>query len=295
VPKTPVPPSISGKPFRLADAELAGLTRAHLRGRRFRRLYHDVYVEAVLPDSLGLRCAGAALVLPEDAAFSHHTAAALRRLPVPEEPLIHVALPAGVQVRVAGIRGHSGLRPEDVRVVEERRLTSMERTFLDLATHLDLVDLVVLGDAALRRGWTSQAALSAAVAAASRRRGLARARSVLPVLEPRSDSPMETRLRLVLVFGGLPRPEANLDVFDEHGQWVARPDLQYPAERIAIEYEGAHHRRDDRQYESDIFRDELLRDLGWELLKFTAKDVFVRPMVTVERVRYQLDKRRPLS
>jgi len=82
-----------------------------------------------------------------------------------------------------------------------------------------------------------------------------------------------------------------VDVFDEYGQWVARPDLQYAKERIAIEYEGRHHLLDKRQYERDILRDELLKDLGWVVLKFTATDVFRRPATVVERVRYQLAKR----
>jgi very-short-patch-repair endonuclease len=102
---------------------------------------------------------------------------------------------------------------------------------------------------------------------------------------------METRLRLVIVFGGLPRPRANIDIFDEYGQWVGRPDLQYTRERITIQYEGKQHRTDQRRYEQDILRVGRLGDLGWVVLRVTATDVYRRPATVVERVRYHLAKR----
>jgi hypothetical protein len=53
---------------------------------------------------------------------------------------------------------------------------------------------------------------------------------------------MESRLRLILVFGGLPRPVSQFVVRDRTGMFVARVDLVYPEQRLAIEYEGDHHR-----------------------------------------------------
>lgn len=53
---------------------------------------------------------------------------------------------------------------------------------------------------------------------------------------------METRTRLLLVFAGLPCPETNVPVFDDHGQWIGRPDLAYRRLRLAIQYEGDVHR-----------------------------------------------------
>ena len=109
-------------------------------------------------------------------------------------------------------------------------------------------------------------------------------RQAIPLLEPRSDSPMETRLRLLLVLGGLPCPESNRDVVVD-GEWLARPDLSYPALRIAIEYDGDHHRTDRRQWQRDIGRRRLLEDAGWLLIVVTAADVLRHPEAIVERVR----------
>jgi hypothetical protein len=256
VPLTPLPEALAGRPFLGADAVAA--------------------------------------VLPKDAAFSHHTAAALRRLPVPDSPVLHALVPTATGVRIAGIRAHRGLESADVCPLGELFVTTIDRTFLDLAVELSIEDLVVFGDAALFWASTTADSLAAAVASAGTRRGVRLARAALPLLEPRAESPMETRLRLVIVFGGLPRPEANRDIFDEYGQWLGRPDLQY-GERIAIQYEGKHHRLDQRRYEQDILRDELLADLDWVVLKFTATDVFRRPGTVVERVRYHLVKRGALQ
>jgi very-short-patch-repair endonuclease len=145
---------------------------------------------------------------------------------------------------------------------------------------------VVLGDAILGRGQSSLDALARIAAGARHRRGVRLLRLALPLLEPRTDSPMETRLRLLLVRAGLPRPEANRDVVVD-GEWIARPDLSYPGVRIAIEYDGDHH-RSRRQWRSDRARRQLLEDAGWVVLEFTADDVLRRPEATVERVRRAL-------
>jgi hypothetical protein len=111
-------------------------------------------------------------------------------------------------------------------------------------------------------------------------------RAALPMLEPRTDSPMETRVRLLIVRAGLPYPRVNVDVFDAHdGSWLARPDFCYPAVKVAIEYDGDHHRTDKYQWRDDILRKEDLEDRGWRVIVLTADDVFVRPHVTIERIR----------
>jgi hypothetical protein len=101
---------------------------------------------------------------------------------------------------------------------------------------------------------------------------------------------METRTRLMLVDDGLPRPLANHPVLDDLGCWICEPDLQYPPPiRIAIEYEGEHHLRDKDQYRSDIRRDEVLRELGWVVIRLVASDVLgPRRALTVHRVRRAL-------
>ncbi|GIJ50275.1 hypothetical protein Val02_71610 [Virgisporangium aliadipatigenens] len=49
----------------------------------------------------------------------------------------------------------------------------------------------------------------------------------------------------MLLDGGLPRPLTQHEVRDRCGALVARLDLAYEAQRVGVEYEGAHHRERD--------------------------------------------------
>ena len=96
---------------------------------------------------------------------------------------------------------------------------------------------------------------------------------------------METRLRWLLVQAGLPRPEVQSDLIDRDGRFVGRADLYFPAARLVIEYDGGNHR--ERLIDDD--RKNLLLNAGFNLLRFTAADVYQRPEVVVAQVRAALD------
>ncbi len=115
------------------------------------------------------------------------------------------------------------------------------------------------------------------------------AREAAALVRPRVDSPMETRVRLLLVFAGLPEPRTNLVVRDEHGGWIGEFDLAYAAYMIAIEYHGDVHRTKPRQWRADIAKAELLTRLGWVIV-LTSDDVYVHPERTLWRVHEALVK-----
>jgi hypothetical protein len=119
-------------------------------------------------------------------------------------------------------------------------------------------------------------------------RNVRRVDHALDLLEPRAESPMETRLRLLLSFAGLPRPAAQYVVRDDEGDFVARLDLAYPAERVAVEYDGAFHwdqrRADDR-------RRDALRALGWTVLVVSGQDYYQSPESIIAKVRTSLARR----
>jgi hypothetical protein len=251
-------------------------------------MHRGVYVDRTLPDSLELRAAAALLALPPGAVLSHRTAARLRGLPLPPpgdaaEPICAL-VPAPADPRVAGVRVRRCPAPVPAETVRGLPVTTLARTWADLAGQLGREDLAVLGDAILRTGRATLADLAAELEAVPRLRGLPLARRVLPLLESRVDSPMETRLRLLILDAGLPRPVVNRPVHDAAGGWIACPDLQYPRFRVAIEYEGEHHRTPAQQ-RKDIRRDEQYRDEGWTLIKVTYADVVERPGTLLERIR----------
>lgn len=67
-------------------------------------------------------------------------------------------------------------------------------------------------------------------------------RHSLEVADAAAESPMESRLGLLLVLNGLPKPQLQVPLHDDSGFFVARPDLYYPTARLAIDCDGAAHR-----------------------------------------------------
>ena len=100
-----------------------------------------------------------------------------------------------------------------------------------------------------------------------------------------AESPMETRLRWLLLQAALPRPEVQVDLHDASGRFVGRADLYYREPRLVIEYDGSNHR--DRLIE-DNRRQNLILNAGFELLRFTAADVMQRPDTVVALVQQVL-------
>lgn len=167
-----------------------------------------------------------------------HDAARLLGLPVDRDDLVHLTRTrsAGVSQR-PGLRTHRApLSPHEVLVHRGRPVTTPVRTWLDLAAGLPPVPLVVLGDAVARR--TGLERLRAAVDGAWGRRGAPRVRQALPLVDPGSDSPGETHTRLLLHGAGLTGLQHGVRVLDEHGQWLATPDLADRRARVAVQYDG---------------------------------------------------------
>ena len=69
------------------------------------------------------------------------------------------------------------------------------------------------------------------------------------------------------------------------------PDLAYPRERIAFEYEGDVHRTDRATWMRDLTRRERMEAAGWRVIRVTAADVFAHPDALVARVRRILASR----
>jgi hypothetical protein len=271
------PPALSGRPFLRDEAIRLGVTPGQLR-TRFRRIFHRVYVGAEVPDSLELRCRAALLIAPPMAVFCGVTAARLYDVPLLDSELgIHVAVPSDMATvpQVSGLVVHQyALRPAQFREVRGFRVVRPEPLFLELAVTIERIDLIIAGDHLLGNGWTDLSSLTHEIDGAMERPGIISAREALPQLEPRSRSPMETRLRLLIVDAGLPQPVANANVHAPDGSWIGSPDLAYLKQKIAIDYEGDHHRTDRRQYGNDLTRDRLYLMNGWLHLKYDAGMVY---------------------
>jgi hypothetical protein len=274
------PSSLDG-PFTRAEGLQAGLTDWDLRSSRCRRVLPNVYVAATTPDSALLHARAALRVAPRGAVLARRTAAELWGGVVAHAPEVDLALAPGTRLRVTGIDA----RVRAVGEVAWRHgvpLTSPAQTFRDLAGELDLVELVVLGDSLVRREETTPGALLHASAGQSTNGR--RARRAAGLVRRGVDSPMESRLRLLLVLAGLPEPVVNHPLRDDTGRVRYRLDLAYPQWRVAVEYDGRQHAENTAQWRWDVQRREDLDAEGWRLVVVLSGDLYRSPARTLERV-----------
>jgi hypothetical protein len=240
---------------------------------------------------VALRLSAVKLRLPNGAAFSGRSAAWLHGIELPhatDRIEVTVPLASGVSGRVGVILRRAKLISGDVVVRQGMRTTSICRTLMDLAQTLPQVEAVVATDTALHARLVTLARLQSWLIARRGAKGIAKFRRIVALAEPASESAMETRLRLLLTGAGLPRPEAQVSLHDDSGRFLGRVDLYYPTSRLAIEYDGDHHRE---RLVADNRRQNALLDAGFRLLRFTRPDISSAPDVVVARVRAALIRR----
>lgn len=287
-------PFTTSSPFLRAKGLAAGLTKHQLDGPGFHTLFRSVRLAKHVTVDTRAR-ARAALTLVPGGVASHHTAAELWGGIVPHTALTHLTVAeAKDRRRRTNLRCH-------VRAVETTRVkgvlaTTPEQTFCDLADELDLVDLVVLGDSLVQARALSIEALTRFVAT----RHSARAREAAALVREGVESPMESRVRLMIVFAGLPEPDINLEVTLGPQGVRYRLDLAWPDLRLAVEYDGRHHAESTTQWGHDVTRREHLDGAGWRVIVIRAADVFAAPWATVTRIMeamslrgYETDRREP--
>lgn len=264
------------------------------------RVSHGLWRPAEEVADLASRCAALLSVMPAGAVVGGLAAARLHELWLPKldvEP-IEMITRGGARLprelahsRRCEVRGRRRtLSDDEIGTAVGLPVTSVARTWRDLAECLGPADLVAAGDCALRRG-TTFADLHEVVARSVHRRGIRLARAVIPRLDERSMSRPESHLRYLLVAAGLPCPEVNEPVYVD-GEWVGVPDLHYPQARLALEYQGTDH-ADPRRMRGDITRELDFEWRGWKLLVLGPRQVFGRPDQVVALVRHLLQQRDP--
>lgn len=276
------------RPFTRADAVRAGLPASVLRTSRFRRIFRGVYVASKVPDSPFIRIQAALALHPPGAFASHLSAAAVYGLPVPERPGVHITVLKSSDRRSrTGIENHVATGAVDVVTWKGERVSAPYQMFIELAGVLSLLDLVVVGDAFVR---VFDIKADRLVAACAKAEGphTAVARRAAAYVREEVDSPMETRLRMLIVLAGLPEPEVNHKIRDEYGAVVMRFDLSYPALKLIVEYDGRQHADDTTQWNRDLERRESLDDEEWRIIVVTAKGIYREPAKTLARVRKAL-------
>lgn len=262
------------------------LTGRVLRGPRYRRLFHDIYLLASAPADLAARSRGALLLAPGQCVLSGYSAAELLGAGcAPVDTNAELTVPGGDLREQLGLTIHRDLLAGD-EIIDFGgvQITTALRTAWDLARWLPTVEAVVAMDALARVGRFAPPDVLQIQGRYPRARWRRRVPGVIDLADPRAESPMETRSRLVLVLRGLPRPELQYKVYDELGEFVARLDMAYPQLKLAIEYDGRGHLTAWQQ-QADARRLNKLDECGWSVRRFTAPDVLRTPDTMAAQVR----------
>lgn len=274
----------------------AGMTEKKLRSRRFTTPLRGVRTKTGAPAGRLDDFHAVAVILRDGVAFSHVSALRIHRVEVPRrmdtDTRFHVIAPDRARrPKRAGIVAHRSTKAQVVRV-DGLLVITPAQTWLHCSTILAFEDLVVLGDAMLRRKnpATSLSELRTVTEETFKTHGVVQARAALPHLQPGTDSSMETRTRMILIHAGLPCPAVNVRAYDRYGHFLALPDMSYPDLRIAIEYDGDIHRTDRATWLRDVERRQRLEDAGWRIITATADDVR-HPARLIARVRTAIHSR----
>lgn len=276
VPSPRRPDALRGRVFRTRDVIARGLlTPAELRSSAWRQLFRGVYADARLDDCVDLRISAARLLIPPEAAFSGRTAAFLHGATelAGVGDLVEVSVPTGVRFGpVQGLRVRQvALATSDVTALEEWRCTTALRTAVDIARHEPLMEAVPALDVLLARAIVGRGELVEAVTGGDIGRGAVRARTAVELANPLAESQPESRLRVLLALAGL-HPVPQYTVRTPEGRFVARVDLAFVAQRVAIEYDGAWH-GEKGQLSRDRRRHNRLVAAGWTVVYLTAADM----------------------
>jgi very-short-patch-repair endonuclease len=289
-----IPAELRGRPFRGTTAVAKGLlTKQQLRGSSWRRLFADVYAWSGLSLDRTARAQAASLAAPPGAVISGRWAAWLLGVDILQ------SIDNQVEVTIArndhmwprdGIAVRHALVPDhDIDVVEGVLVTNAFRTAFDLArrrrlrSRHDLIEAVVALDALAHKFWIDFDDFLAYSVAHRGWRGVRSVPDVIQMADRLAESPMETRLRMLLVLSGLPRPVVQHEV--HIGGSTYRIDLAYPDCRLAIEYDGQSHAQ---RWESDIRRQNLLADRGWRFRRYVSADYYQRPELILTQIRREL-------
>lgn len=246
----------TSRPFTRAEALAAGIEPSKAPAGRFTRIFNRVYIGADVPLTPVVRAQAALKLFGPGGFASHVSAARVYAVPVPAIPDEHVTVTdPRERRRPAGVVPHVNPTPE-VRTHKGVCVSAPAQMFVELVA------------------WCEASADAGARAA----------RRAAAYVRERVDSPMETRLRMLLLLAGLPEPLVNITVTDAAGTPVRRYDLCWPAVRVIVEYDGRHHIEREDSWEADLARREAIDEDGWRILVVTSRGIYREPERTVSRV-----------
>jgi len=244
-------------------------------------------------------CAARVLRLSGDVVVSHGSAAVLLELPYVDPPDI----PEVTRARKGVAEHRSGLYTAAVPSDQRLRslgltITNGPRTLLDLLRNApDALVAQGLADGGLRAG-ISLANLAEVLTFCQGWPGIAQVRAALDFAEPRCESPLESRCRIWFRDGGLSVPTPQFLVRGRGGLVVARVDFCFEEQRVVVEADGRVKYRENAPWRrpndatlwDEKLREDLVRDLGFQVVRARWEDGRDGGADLVRRVRRAMDR-----
>ena len=222
-----------------------------------------------------------------DALVSHRAAAVLWELDGVTATRMEITVPTRSRVRSPKLIVHrtGDLIPADRAQLDGIALTSPLRTLIDLAAALDDEHVELAIEDAFRRALASPKQLAWRLAAldGKGRRGCDRLRGLLARRSATTGSGWEVRAARLLVRAGVPEPVRQYEIRDG-GRLVARVDLAYPGQRVAIEFDSVRWHTGRARIDHEADRRARLAALGWRVVPITATALEESPAEVVANV-----------
>lgn len=250
-----------------------------LRTGELVRVCHGVYALSP-PDVLG-RLAALDLVMGQPAVACLATAAWLHGFDTERDPRLHVFDP-GVRMRpTADVMVHQRLGAPLQRV-QGRLATTPGWTAVEVARALRRPRALAALDAAVRAG-VPIADLAAAADEQKGRRGIVAVRNLLPHVDGRSESPMESEARLVFLDHGITPPVLQLEIRDLCGS-VWRLDFAWPSAQVYAEYDSMEWHANPQAWKHDRLKVSRLGEMGWTGVPMVVDDIRRTPVELALRI-----------
>jgi very-short-patch-repair endonuclease len=284
----------------VAEWRRAGVTEARIRSLirsgELIRVWHSVYatrsaIEWSKVDRArghALQVIAAAASVGRDSVASHQSAALIHGLdlfPAPPDMVTMTRSP----VRNSGRRKSDGIFFRTAELPEDHvtkqlgaRVTTVPRTVVDLARVSSFMSGVVTADSALRAGLTTKGALLATCKACPRWPGIRQARRVVEFSDSRAESVFESCARVVFHEHGLEAPELQFTVAGPGFRYSV--DFYWAKYKLIAEADGAMKYADQRAAIRQLRRDQEIRDLGYNVVHFTWRDLFQNPEHLIARL-----------
>jgi hypothetical protein len=260
-----------GDAFIGSEAVTSGRLTPYRLRTRYVALYPDVYVAPGTDVSPVTKARAAWLWSRREAVVAGQSAAALHGAKW-VDPQRDAELLWGNRRPPRGIRTWSDQFADDeVELIGGAAVTTPARTALDLACRYPQGSAVAAIDALARATRLKLADVELLAQRYRGHRGIRAARRALALVDPGAESPRETWLRLLVIRNGFPPPTTQIPVRDQYGALVAVLDMGWEDIKVALDYEGAHH-RDPIRFNKDIHRHDAVTELGWTDIRVTSQD-----------------------